>query len=230
MTLSIIIPAYNEENTILEILKRIEAVNLDALSFKKEIILVDDGSIDGTKDILKTLENKYKIVYHSKNYGKGSAVRTGLEYATGDYTLIQDADLEYDPKDYRKILECALKNNAEVVYGSRRLNTENKFSYLSYYLGGVFLNIVANILYGVRISDESTGYKLFKTKTIKSFLLRHQGFEFCSEVTAKIGKRKIKIYEVPINYYPRSKNQGKKIQFKDGLIALWVLIKYKFVD
>jgi len=230
MTLSVIIPIYNEKSTILEILKRIEAVDLNDISFKKEIIIVDDSSIDGTREILKGLENKYKIIYHSKNQGKGAAILTGLNYVSGDYVIIQDADLEYDPKDYKKLLETALKNNAEVVYGSRRLKSQNKYSHLSFYLGGLFLTWLTKILYGIEITDESTCYKLFKTETIKAIPLKCKRFEFCPEVTAKIAKRKIKIYETPINYSPRHKKEGKKIKWKDGMEAIWVLIKNKFVD
>lgn len=231
MKLSIIIPVYNEKNTILEILKKIETNNLTDLGFEKEIIIVDDGSTDGTLEILKGLEKNYKIIYHPKNQGKGAAIRTGLKYATGDYTIIQDADLEYDPKDYKKLLECAIKNNAQVVYGSRNLNPKNKYSSLLYYLGGVFLTFLTNILYNAKITDEATGYKLFKTEFLKSIPLDSKGFEFCPEITAKIAKRKIKIYEVPISYYPRSIKAGKKIKWwKDGLKAAWALIKYRFLN
>jgi len=230
MILSVLIPIYNEKNTILEILKRIDSVDLGDISFKKEIILVDDGSTDGTRDILKGLENEYKIIYHSKNQGKGAAIKTGLNHVLGDYVIIQDADLEYDPKDYRKLLETALKNNAEVVYGSRRLKPQNKYSHISFYLGGLLLTWLTKILYGIEITDESTCYKLFKTETIKTIPLKCERFEFCPEITAKIAKRKIKIYEVPINYYPRHKKEGKKIKWRDGIEAVWVLIKNKFVD
>jgi len=230
MKLSILIPVYNEKNTILELLRRIEAVDLNNLSFKKEIIIVDDCSSDGTLDILDGLGDKYKIIYHSKNQGKGAAIKTGLNYVSGDYIIIQDADLEYDPKDYKTLLEYVLKNNAEVVYGSRNLKPENKKSSLLYYSGGVFLTFLANILYGLKLSDEPTCYKLFKTKILKNIPLKSKGFEFCPEITAKIAKRGIKIHEVPINYYPRSKKEGKKIKWSDGLKAAWTLIKYKFVN
>lgn len=230
MTLSVLIPVYNEKNTISEILRKIDEVDLKNLGFNKEIIIVDDGSNDGTADILKTLEGKYKIIYRSKNQGKGAAIRTGLKEVSGDYLIIQDADLEYDPKDYKKLLEIALKNNAEVVYGSRLTNHRNQFSYTSYYLGGIFLNFATNFLYGTKITDESTGYKLFKTEVIKSISLKCQRFEFCPEVTAKIAKKGIKIYEAPINYYPRHIKEGKKIKWRDGVVALWTLIKYKFVN
>ena len=230
MTLSIIILIFNEKKTILEILKKIETVNLSDLGFEKEIIIVDDGSTDGTREILDGLSNKYKIIYHSKNQGKGAAIRTGLGKVSGDYIIIQDADLEYDPEDYKKLLDCALKNNAKVVYGSRRLNPKNRYSNFSFYLGGIFLTWIVNILYGIKITDESTCYKLFKTETLKGIKLNCKRFEFCPEVTAKLAKRGIKIYEVPISYYSRTKVEGKKIKWRDGFQAIWVLIKYKFTD
>lgn len=229
MLLSIIIPCYNEKNTIEEILTRIEQVNFPQ-DISKEIIIVDDGSTDGTKEILEKLEKKYQVVFHKHNQGKGAAIRTGLRYVNGDYVIIQDADLEYKPNDYLRLLHCALKNKAQVVYGSRNLNKENQYSGPCYYLGGLFLSWLARTLYGLKITDEPTCYKLFKTETIKSIPLRCQGFEFCPEVTAKVAKRKIKIYEVAISYSPRSKKQGKKIKWKDGLEAIWTLIKYKFTD
>jgi len=230
MTLSIITPVYNEKNTILEVLKKIEQANLNDFSFKKEIIIVDDGSTDGTRDILEKLEKKYKIIYHSENQGKGTAIRTALKQVSGDYVIIQDADLEYDPEDYRVMLGYALKNKAEVVYGSRQLGTKNKHSYFSYYLGGVFLTFITNLLYRTNITDESTGYKLFKTDTIKSISLKCKRFEFCPEVTAKVAKKGIKIYEVPISYTPRHKEDGKKIRARDGIVALWILVKCRFFD
>ena len=228
MVLSILIPVFNEENTILKILKKIEEVNLSYLGFEKEVIIVDDGSTDGTGEILENLNQEYKIIYHSKNQGKGAAIRTALQYASGDYTIIQDADLEYDPEDYKKLLGYALKNNAEVVYGSRLLNHNNEFSYTSYYYGGLALNWFTNIICGIKITDESTGYKMFKTGILKSMPLKCEGFEFCPEVTARIARRGIKIYEVPISYTPRHKKEGKKIKWRDGIKALWFLIKYRF--
>lgn len=228
--LSVIIPVYNEKNTILEILKKVEAVDLGPLLFEKEIIIVDDSSTDGTKETLKSLVGEYKIIYHQKNRGKSAAIRTGLEYVKGDYVIIQDADLEYDPQDYKKILECAIANNAKAVYGSRRLNFQNRYSHRSFFLGGILLNWAASILYGINITDESTCYKLFKTDFLKSLALESKRFEFCPEVTAKTAKRGVKIYEVPIHYYPRHIAEGKKIRWRDGLAALWTLIKYKFID
>jgi len=230
MILSVIIPVFNEKNTILEILKKINNVNLSDLGFEKEIIIIDDGSTDGSREILDKLADKYKIIYHPKNQGKGTAIRNGLSRVSGDYVIIQDADLEYEPADYKELLKCALKNDAKVVYGSRRLNPKNKFSHFSFYLGGIFLTWLTNIIYGVKITDESTCYKLFKTEIIKSIPLKCTGFEFCPEVTAKIAKRKIKICEIPINYHARHIKEGKKIKWKDGFLAIWVLIKYKFFN
>jgi len=228
MTLSIIIPVFNEKKTITEILRKVEKVDLSEFGFEKEIIIVDDGSTDSTKDVLKNLERKYKIVYHSENKGKGTAIRTGIQYVSGDYVVIQDADLEYDPEDYKKLLDCAIKNKAKVVYGSRRLGSGGKYSHWSYYLGGIFLNWATNVICGANISDESTCYKLFKTDFLKSIPLESKRFEFCPEVTAKIARRGVKIYEVPIHYYPRHINEGKKIKWTDGMVALWALIKYRF--
>jgi len=238
MKLSIVIPVFNEEKTVSEILRRIEEVDLSQLGFEKEIIIVDDGSTDGTRQILKGFEDKYKVIYHSQNQGKGMATRTGLGRVTGDYVIIQDADLEYDPQDYKKLLSLAIQNKAEVVYGYRELNSKDKPSHWSYYdrlsrwsyyAGGIVLNWLTNIILGIKIKDESTCYKLFKTETIKSIPLESKRFEFCPEITAKVVKRGIKIYEVPISYTPRSKKEGKKINWRDGVVALWTLIKYKFL-
>jgi dolichol-phosphate mannosyltransferase len=226
--ISIIIPVYNEKKTILEILKKIENIDLKDLGFEKEIIIVDDGSTDGTREILKKLINKYNIIFHPENKGKGSAIKSGLKKATGDYVIIQDADLEYDPKDYRVLLECAINNQAQVVYGSRTLNKKNKHSHFIYYLGGKLLSFLTSFLYKTKITDEATGYKLFKAELLKNIFLEGEGFDFCPEVTAKILKQKIKIFEVPINYYPRKKKEGKKIRLSDGIRAAFLLIKLRF--
>ncbi len=232
-SLSVIIPVFNEKNTIEEILKKINAVDFSSLGFQKEIILVDDGSSDGTREILSGMarqDNGLKVFFHKENKGKGAAIRTGLEAVSGDYVIIQDADLEYDPADYKKLLECALQNNAKVVYGSRRKGSGKQFSSFSFYLGGSALTLATNLLYGTNITDEATCYKLFKTEVIKNIPLKCERFEFCPEITAKVAKKGIKIYEVPINYFPRHQNEGKKIKWKDGVEALWILIKYRFID
>jgi len=228
--LSIIIPVFNEKKTIEQILAKLE--NLD-LGVAKEVIIVDDFSTDGTREILKKYENKYRIVYHEKNYGKGRALRSGFAYATGDWITVQDADLEYDPVDFRVLLEKTKEPGVSVVYGSRRFGRryhyfEGRYSGHLFALGGIFVTWLTNFLYGTKITDEPTCYKMFQRDLLKSIDLKCERFEFCPEVTAKIAKRGIKIYEVPINYYPRHKDEGKKINWHDGLEAIWTLLKYRF--
>jgi glycosyltransferase involved in cell wall biosynthesis len=226
MKLSVIIPTLNEDETIEEIINRVVSV---PLNIEKEIIVVDDGSSGAAKEKLRELRKKYDftLLEHSKNQGKGAAIRTGLSKTTGDFVIIQDADLEYDPNNYEKLIKPLLNNEAEVVYGSRLLGG-NRRGHLSFYLGGKMLTFLSNLLYGLNITDESTCYKVFKKDLINSLNLKSKGFEFCPEVTAKIGKRGIKIHEVPISYRARTKKEGKKIKWKDGLIAIWILIKYRF--
>ena len=199
---------------------------------EKEIIIVDDFSEDGTRDILNEETNKEGtiVVFQPKNMGKGSAIRTGLDYANGDIVLIQDADLEYDPNDYEKLIAPIFDCEAEVVYGSRRLGGNSNRSYNRYYFGGVFLSWLTNALYGSNITDEPTCYKVFTTKVIKSLNLKAKRFEFCPEVTSKILKRGYRIQEVPISYQPRHFEDGKKIMYKDGIIAIYTLFKYRFFD
>ncbi len=225
MKLSVIMPVYNEKQTVLKIIEKVKKVPVE-----KEIIIVDDGSNDGTKEILKQIkEEKIKIIFKEKNEGKGSAIREGLKYVTGNVIVIQDADLEYDPNDWIKMLEVMKEKNADVVYGSRILGKSKKSS-LFFYFGGRILSFFANILYNANITDEPTCYKMFKKEVIDSINLKCKGFEFCPEFTAKVIKKGYKIYEVPIHYNPRSIKEGKKIRFKDGLIAIWTLLKYRFVD
>ncbi len=227
MKLSIIIPVYNEEKTIAELLKKVEGINLD---IQKEIVVVDDGSKDKTIDILKSFKN-IELVEHEKNQGKGAAIRTGIKHATGDIILIQDADLEYDPNDYLSLIQPILDGKTEVVYGSRRLKKENKqHSGISFYIGGIGMTILTNLLYNAKITDEPTCYKVFKSEVIKNLNLKCKRFEFCPEVTAKVIKKGYKIYEVPISYYPRHKNEGKKINWKDGIEGAWTLLKYRFIN
>lgn len=226
MKLSIIMPAYNEENTIIEIVKKISVLEL---GLEKEIIVVDDASTDNTIARARdTGAPGLKIIAHEQNKGKGAAIRTGLLYVTGDIVLIQDADLEYDPGDYRELIKPLLENRANVVYGSRTLPRIDHYSYLSYYLGGKFLTFITNLLYNLKITDESTCYKVFRTGLIKKLPLKCQGFEFCPEVTALVAKAGEKIVDVPVHYYPRSFKEGKKIRARDGLMAIWVLLKYRF--
>jgi glycosyltransferase involved in cell wall biosynthesis len=223
--LSIVIPVYNEEKTLGGILARVEAVDLGV---EKEIILLDDGSRDGSRGILNEYAGKHKVVFHEKNQGKGAALRTGFKETTGDYIVVQDADLEYDPEDFKKMIAVAEEKGARVVYGSRVLQKNPKAGAF-FYFGGRFLSWLANFLYGIKITDEPTCYKMFETQLLKSIPLACEKFEFCPEITAKVARLGVPIYEVAISYNPRSKKEGKKIRFKDGLIAVWVLIKYRFI-
>jgi len=223
MKLSVIIPVYNEINTIAEIIERVKGVPIE-----KEIIVVDDGSTDGTRERMGNISG-IKVLKHKSNLGKGVAIRTGLALAKGELTIIQDADLEYDPNDYLKLIEPIDKGEADAVYGSRNLGN-NKSGAKAYKWGGIFLSHLANLLYGLRITDEATCYKLFKTDILKSLNLKCQRFEFCPEVTAKLAKRKYRIKEIPIFYTPRSLSEGKKIGWTDGLSAIFTLIKLRFFD
>jgi len=218
-TLSIIIPCFNEEKTLFQLLDKIEEV---PLSLNKQIVIIDDCSTDGTKEKLSSLELKHLVLYNDENQGKGYAIQRGLKHCSGDYIIIQDADLEYDPNDYIKLLSHIV--DYKVVYGSR-IDT-NKKSSIWFYWGGILVTKVTNLLYGTSLTDQPTCYKLFKSSVIKSIQLQEKRFGFCSEITAKIARENILIKEIPINYYPRNKSQGKKINWKDGLRALYVLLKY----
>ena len=221
--LSIIIPVYNEKKTILEILKRVEAVELADL--EKEIIIIDDGSRDGTKEILKGLEQKYKILYHTNNQGKGAALRTGFQQASGDFLIIQDADLEYSPEEYPQLLKPLIQSKADIVYGSRNLKYNPRFK-KSYYWGVRFISWLTNILCGSNLTDVYTCYKVFKVPLLKDLDLQSKGFEFEQEVTVKALKKKYRILEISINYFPRSFKEGKKINWLDGVKAILTIIKY----
>ena len=224
---SIIIPAYNEKRTIAEIIERVKAVDLEKADIKKEIIVVDDGSKDGTRDILKEIKG-ITLITHEKNKGKGSAIRTGLEKSTGDIFIIQDADLELNPAEYPQLLEPILKGETEVVYGSRYL--KNPHVNLLSMLANTAVTQTANLLYGLKITDEATGYKVFTRNILNSITLTCTRFEFCPEFTAKIAKKGFKIVEVPVSYKYRRPDEGKKVGWKDGFEALWTLLKYKFID
>ena len=231
MKLSIIMPVYNEKNTIEEIIRRVSGVE----GIEKELIIVDDFSTDGTRELLRKYQNSARrnnmeIVFHDQNLGKGMAIRTGLKKVTGDLVIIQDADLEYDPNDYLKLVQPIVEEGAFVVYGSRSLSHRNKMSYLRYHIGGQVVTWWTNRLYGCRLTDEPTCYKLFRANLLKSLRLSCKRFEFCPEVTAKIRKRGIEILEVPISYNPRKIKEGKKIRWKDGIQAIWTLLKYRFTN
>ena len=233
-TLSIIIPAYNEANTIFQLLEKVHATRL-IRDIRKEIIIINDCSKDNTEEEIQRFTRTYPespVIYHkqSRNQGKGAAIRTGIQKITGNWTIIQDADLEYDPEDYNPLLEWMIENNGKVVYGSRFLNKANKHSYQSFYFGGRLLSLVTNLLYAQHLTDEPTCYKMFDTELLRSIRLHSTGFEFCPEVTAKVCRRGYKIQELPIRYYPRSIEEGKKINWKDGIIAIWVLIKIRFAS
>jgi glycosyltransferase involved in cell wall biosynthesis len=223
-------PVYNEEKTVGEILKKVVAVDLGQI--KKEIIVINDGSKDRTRAVLEGLVKKglvFRLVNLSKNRGKGSAVRTGLKYVTGEAVVIQDGDSEYEPNDFKKMIEEMLRPRVLVVYGSRRLEKRNKkYSGFNFFIGGLLLTYLTNILFGSRITDEPTCYKMFETKFLKSFKLKAKRFEFCPEVTANVLKRGVRISEVPILYHPRTTRQGKKIKLNDFFKAAGVLIKVKF--
>jgi len=227
--ISIVIPAFNEEKTIEGLLARVDEVDFGDI--QKEVIVVNDGSKDGTAEILGKYQNKYKIIHHSVNSGKGAAVRIGFTESSGDFIVVQDADLEYDPHDLKKMVLYAQEKEAQVIYGSRRLGevkNKNPKAGWFYHAGGKFLTILTNLLYGTKITDEPTCYKMISREVLGKIDLSSTGFEFCPEITAKIARQKIKIHEVPISYLPRSKKEGKKIRLKDGLIAIWTLIRYRF--
>lgn len=224
MKLSIIIPIYNEKKTLLEILKRVEEA--DALGLEKEIVLVDDGSTDGTREILKNLEKRYRVIYHSKNRGKGTALRTGFKETAGDVILIQDADLEYNPQNYPQLLRPILDNKTEIVYGSRALK-KNPYLRKGNYWGAKLISWLTNLLYGSNLTDVYTCYKVFRAHILKEMRLESNGFDIEQELTSKALKKKYKIMEVPINYSPRGFKEGKKIKTKDGFIAIWKIMKYR---
>lgn len=230
MKLSVIIPAYNEASTVAQVIQRVLAVELDGV--EREIIAVNDGSTDRTGAVLDALAVRWpgqlRVLHHKRNRGKGAAVRTALEHATGDVVITQDADLEYDPREYPKLLAPFEDPSVRVVYGSRNLR-RNPRSHWGFYWGGRLLSWVANLLYGASLTDEATGYKLFRAELLRSLGLESDGFEFCPEVTGKVLQRGIEIREVPISYRPRTLQQGKKINWRDGIQALWTLLKYRLL-
>ena len=227
MELSVIIPVYNEKNSIVEIVRRVKATGLVS-----EIVLVDDGSMDGTRDILPSLDGKegVRVIMHEKNQGKGGAVRTGLRAATCEIMLIQDADLEYDPRDYPALLKPLEEGIADVVYGSRFLGGPRRATMFWHMIANYMLTFMTNLLYNTILTDMETGYKVFRRKVVENMPLHARRFDFEPEFTAKVLKRHFRIYEVPISFNPRDYSEGKKIKLRDAFEAVWTLVKYRFVD
>lgn len=239
-------PVYNERATLEDIVQRVQAVELTVnangdnpvlpgpMTLEREIVIVDDGSTDGTRDILdqwrQQMPPNMQIIYHEQNSGKGAALRTGFQHATGDIFVIQDADLEYDPRDYLKLLEPLLEGRAPVIYGSRFLGGPRAAMSLSHTLGNKFLTIMTNLLYGTSLSDMETCYKCFRREVIQDMKLRSRAFEIEPELTAKILKRGHIIFEVPISYNGRAFHEGKKISWRDGFSAVRTLVRYRFTD
>lgn len=250
MKLSVLIPCYNERETIREIVSRVCAVEVRLrvrdgrfgqpiapdgtveLVVEKEIIIVDDGSKDGTRDILPELAQLPGVVvhYHAQNQGKGAAVRSAIEHATGDIMLVQDADLEYDPRDYPGLIQPIVEGRAKVVYGSRFLGGPRKAMFFTHMMGNKLLTLFTNILFDTILSDMETCYKVFTREVAEKLRLKSPGWGFDPEITAKILKRGYRIYEVPISYTGREYNEGKKISWRDGLTVMWTLLKFRLVE
>lgn len=232
MKLSIIIPVYNEMNTIQKILKKIEDIH----DIKKQIIVIDDGSTDETFNLIQNFkfESEYKLIKHKINSGKGAGIKSAIDFISGDIVIIQDADLEYDPKDYKEVIGPIIQNKSKIVYGSRVLNKKryDQLNFISNFriFCNHFLTIITNLLYAQNLTDAHTCYKAFDTDIFKQVNLKEKDFAFCPEITAKISKLGFKIIEVPINYIGRNYNEGKKISFYDGLRAIFILFKYRLLN
>jgi glycosyltransferase involved in cell wall biosynthesis len=224
--LSVVIPVYNEKETIEEILTRVAAVPV-----RKEIIVVDDCSTDGTRALLPDLQKRlgFRLIMQERNGGKGAALRRGFAEVTGDLVIIQDADLEYSPEEYPELIALICEGRADVVYGSRFLGRHRVFLF-THYLGNRLLTSLTNVLYNTMLTDMETCYKVMRTEVLRSFALRSNGFGIEPELTAKIFKRGYRVYEVPITYDGRGYDEGKKITWRDGVVALWVLLRYRFSE
>lgn len=226
--ITVLIPVFNEKDSLYEIINQVESVDF---GLEKEIILIDDFSTDGTKDLYKDLESRCKILYHEKNQGKGAALRTGIKEASGDIIIIQDADLEYNPSDYIPLVELIKNDKADVVYGSRFADNRNKgkFLFLSF-VANKTLTLMTRILYKTDLTDMETCYKAFKAEIIKGIEIKSDRFDFEPEITSKILKQKVRFSELPISYNSRTVEEGKKITWKDGLQAIFTLVRYRFKD
>jgi len=226
---SIVIPVYNEEKTIEEIIRRVSAAK--TLDYKKEIILVDDGSRDGTRAILQKYKDTHRVILQKVNRGKGAALRTGFKHAKGSIIIIQDADLEYNPDEYEKLLKPIIEDNADIVYGSRFVGGDvHRVLNYRHYLGNKVLTGISNLFSNLKLTDMETCYKVFKKDVLKGILLKSNRFGFEPEFTIKIAKKKYRIYEVGISYYGRTYEDGKHIGWKDGVNAIWCMLKYSIFD
>ncbi|MFC1646662.1 glycosyltransferase family 2 protein [Patescibacteria group bacterium] len=226
-TLSIIIPVFNEEKTVEKVLSQVFAQKTPG--WNKQVIVVDDGSKDKTRDKLKNWETKCQVFYQKKNHGKGRAVSTAFKYIKGDIVMIQDADLEYPPSNYPVLLKPFENENVDVVYGSRFLGAHLSTMFV-YAMGNKFVTLITNILYNTNITDMETGFKVFRKDVIKEIVINAKRFDFEPEFTAKVLKNGYQIYEVPISYYGRKFSEGKKLTWRDGIMAFWTLIKYRFIQ
>lgn len=227
MKISVVIPVYNEIHTIREILHRVQATGLVG-----EIVVVDDGSTDGTRDVLKELDalGPVRVTFHERNQGKGAAVCTGFQKVTGDVIIIQDADLEYDPREYQNLLKPIQEGLADVVYGSRFLGGPRRPTMFWHMVANKMLTFMTNVLYNNILTDMETGYKVFRTQVVRDMTIHARRFDFEPEFTAKVLKRNVRIFEVPISFNPRDYSEGKKIKMRDAFVAVWTLLKYRFVD
>jgi glycosyltransferase involved in cell wall biosynthesis/predicted HTH domain antitoxin len=229
LKLSVVMPCYNEKNTIRDILKRVQSVEIP-----KEILIVDDCSKDGTRDLLRQeIEGKYddvRVLYHEKNQGKGAALRTGFQHATGNIVLIQDADLEYNPQEYYRLVQPILEGHADVVYGSRFAGGSHRVHLFWHAVGNRFLTTLSNMFTNLNLTDMETCYKVFRAEMLQDVTIQQNRFGFEPEITAKMAKKRARVYEVPISYHGRDYAEGKKIGWKDGFQAIWCIVKYRFAD